>query len=120
MNAPPPGPTCTACGAPAAVHWQRRLTEAEITQQQAIEQDRRREVALLADPAKPAPIFPPMPDFLDATTVAYGCTQHGISLDAASLIHQSACAAPPTCTCTPEAQPEPEPEPEPVQLPPGW
>jgi hypothetical protein len=95
-----------ACGGPAVVHWQRRLTEAEIAQQQAIEQDRRREVALLADPAKPAPIFPPMPDFLDATTVVYACAQHGISLDAASLIHQSACAAPPVCTCKPEAQPD--------------
>jgi hypothetical protein len=119
MNAPP-GPTCSACSAPAAVHWQRRLTDEEIARQQAIEQDRRREVVLLADPAKPAPLFPPMPDFLDATAVVFACAQHSISLDAASLIHQSACAAPPKCTCTPEAQPESEPQPEPPALPPGW
>jgi hypothetical protein len=115
-----PGPACVACGGPAVVHWQRCLTEAEIAQQQAIEQDRRREVALLADPALPPPIFPPMPDFLDATTPVYGCAQHGISLDAASHVHQATCAAPPVCDCKPEAAPDPEPEPAPVVLPAGW
>ena len=114
------GPACAACGAAAVVHWQRRLTADEIAQQQAIEQERRREIALLADPDQPPPLFPPMPDYLDAATVVYSCAQHSISLDAASLTHQATCSAPPACDCTPEAVPDPEPDPDPVILPAGW
>lgn len=114
----PAGPACTACSAPAVVHWQRRLNTDEITTQQAIEQDRRRAAALDADPAKPAPVLPPMPDFLDATTPVYGCMQHSISLDAASRTHQATCTAPPACTCTPEAPPQNETAP--IALPAGW
>lgn len=115
-----PGPTCAACGGPAVVHWQRRLTDTEITMQQAIEQDRRKEVALLADPDQPAPVFPPMPDFLDATTTIPACASHSISIDLAALVHAKDCAAPPKCTCTPEPTPQPDPDRAPVQLPPGW
>lgn len=113
----PGGPACRSCGAPAVVHWQRRLTEAEIAAEQKIEQDRRNETALLADSQLPAPVFPPMPDFLDATTVVFGCAQHAISIDAATRIHQAACTG---CDCTPEPAPPPDPEPETPALPPGW
>lgn len=114
------GPACGACGIPAVVHWQRRLTPAEIAVQQAIEQDRRDQTLLLADPQLPPPAFPPMPDFLDATRIVPACAQHSISLDAATLTHQATCAAPPTCDCTPEPPPQPTPDPPGPDLPPGW
>jgi hypothetical protein len=116
----PTGPTCAACGAPAVVNWQRRLTTAEITTQQAIEQARRDERLLLADPQLPTPDLGPMPDYLDATTTVVACAQHAISIDAATRIHQATCTAPPTCDCTPEQQPPQPPEPDPTPLPPGW
>jgi hypothetical protein len=118
--ATPPGPSCAACGAPAIVHWQRRLTDAEVTEQQDIEQARRWEIGLLADPDQPPPVFPPLPDFLDATTVVPACADHSISLELAALVHAKDCAAPPVCACTPEPTPDPEPQPEPAALPPGW
>lgn len=117
--ATPAGPPCGTCGTPAAVHWQRRLTTDEIAAQQKIEQDRRNDTLVLADPQLPAPVFPPMPDFLDATTTIYGCAQHAITLDQAVHTHTAGCTAPP-CNCTPEPLPKPAPEPPSVELPPGW
>lgn len=116
----PTGPSCRACGAPAVVHWQRRLLPDEIAAQQQIEQERRNDATLLADPQLPAPVFPPMAGFLDATAVVLACAEHGITLDAAAHVHQAACAAPPVCDCTPEPLPVPDPEPDPVELPAGW
>lgn len=116
----PTGPVCAGCGEPAVVHWQRRLTEAEIAAEQAIEQARRDARLLLADPQLPPPDFGPMPDYLDATTIVPACVKHAIALDAAAHIHQATCTAPPACDCTPEPLPEPEPEPPAPELPPGW
>lgn len=115
-----PGPTCASCGGPAVVHWERRLTDAEITAQQDAEKNRRWEVSLLADPDQPPPEFGPMPDFLDATVAVLACIAHAISLDTAALVHAKDCTAPPACTCTPEPAPQPAPPPEPAELPPGW
>ncbi|MET9222325.1 hypothetical protein ABZX65_26665 [Streptomyces sp. NPDC003300] len=121
----PTGPVCGLCGTPALVHWQRRLTGAEVAEQQAIEQGRRDEVVLLADPALPPPVFPPMPGFEDATRIVHGCIHHAITQDTAALTHQATCTAPteadlPGCNCTPETAPTPDPEPPTPQLPPGW
>jgi hypothetical protein len=120
LDITPAGPASAACGVPAVVHWQRRLTADEIAVQQQIEQDRRDQATLLADPQLPAPDFPPMPDFLDATTIVPACAQHSISIDAATLIHQATCGAPPVCDCTPEPIPPSDPEPTGPELPPGW
>lgn len=120
LSVAPVGPVCAACGVSAVVHWQRRLTADEIATQQQIEQDRRDQVALLADPQLPAPVVPPMPDYLDATRIVPACGQHAIDIDSATLIHQATCSAPPTCDCTPETPPQPAPEPPTPELPPGW
>jgi hypothetical protein len=116
----PTGPACAACGAPAVVHWQRRLNDDEIVTQQAIEQERRNDAALLADPDQPSPLVPPMPDFLDDTTIVHACADHSITIDQAALVHAKDCTAPPACTCTPEPPPKPDPDRAPVELPPGW
>lgn len=113
------GPACTRCGGPACVHWQRRLTDDEFADYLALEQHRRDQLTALADPQLPAPDYGPMPTPDGCTRVVYGCVQHAISLDAASLIHTKDCTAPP-CNCSPEPAPAPEPEPEPAQMPPGW
>jgi hypothetical protein len=122
-----PIPTCSAatCSDPAVVHWQRRLTPDEITQEQAREQDRRDRLIALADPQLPPPDFGPMPDCLTYTHTVYGCMRHAITRDAAALIHQAECTAPkpgdlPGCDCTPEPAPQPDPDPPAPQLPPGW
>lgn len=121
----PQGPACGLCGGPAVVHWQRRLTADEVAGEQAKEQARRDQAVLLADPDKPLPEFPPLPDCADYTRIVHGCTHHAITRDAASLIHQGACTAPaaadlPGCDCTPEAPPAPTPDPESAPLPDGW
>lgn len=121
----PTGPVCTACGDTAVVHWQRRLTPAEIAVEQAKEQSRRDEAVLLADPALPPPEFGPLPDCTDWTHIVHGCLAHYITRDAAARIHQAACTAPnpahtPGCDCTPEPLPPAPPEPPAAELPPGW
>ncbi|MGW2861942.1 hypothetical protein [Streptomyces sp. NPDC001205] len=115
----PTGPTCTLCGGPACVHWQRRLTDDEFADYLALEQSRRDQLTELSDSQLPTPNYGPMPLPADCTRAVYGCVNHAVSLDAASLIHEKTCTAPP-CNCTPEPVPKPEPEPQPQQLPPGW
>lgn len=123
------GPTCSAatCTDPAVVHWQRRLTPDEITQEQAREQDRRDRLTALADPQLPPPDFGPMPDCLDWTHAVYACMTHAIngSNNAGARIHEATCTAPdpadlPGCNCTPEPLPQPNPDPPAPQLPSGW
>lgn len=118
------GPTCSLCGGTAVVHWQRRLTSDEVAAAQAIEQARRDEAVILADPQLPPPVFGPLPTCADWTRTVHGCIRHYITMDAAVLVHQAACTAPaeadlPGCNCTPEAA-VPDPEPEPAPMPPGW
>ncbi|MEV5944230.1 hypothetical protein [Streptomyces sp. NPDC051994] len=115
----PAGPACTLCGAPACVHWQRRLTDAEFADYLALEQHRRDQLTELADPQLPPPDFGPMPAPGDCIRAVYACVDHAISLDAASLIHAKGCTAPP-CNCTPEPPPSPEPDPPAAQLPASW
>ncbi|MEU1800893.1 hypothetical protein [Streptomyces sp. NPDC019937] len=117
MPAPPEALTlqCTLGDAPAAVQWQRRLTDAEFQPILDAEQARRDEILLLADPTQPPPVFGPMPDPSDYTIAVYACAAHGISLDLAARIHQATCTAPavadlPGCNCSPEPTPEPTPE----------
>lgn len=120
---PTPAPltlTCGACGAPPLVHWQRRLTDDELAAYIGLEQVRREEQVLLADPQQAPPAFGPLPTEADVTRAVHACGQHAIGIDAAALIHTKTCAAPPTCTCTPEEPPEPEPLPGPPQLPASW
>lgn len=120
----PTGPACTLCGAPAVVHWQRRLTPDEVAAEQAIEQGRRDEADLLADPQKPLPPWPALPHCADWTRIVHGCKDHAISRDAAALVHQATCAAPgadlPGCDCEPEVVAEAQPEPVAAELPAGW
>lgn len=121
----PGGPACALCGDAAVVHWQRRLTPDEVAAVQQIEQDRRDQVLLLADPDKPLPEFGPLPDCADYTRAVHGCISHAITLDAAALVHQGACTAPaadglPGCDCTPEQPPQSDPGDEPAPLPEGW
>jgi hypothetical protein len=123
--AAPAGPVCTLCGKKAVVSWQRRLTPAEIAEAQALEQARRDQALLLADPQLPPPDFGPLPGCADWTRIVHGCATHGIEPDAAALIHQGDCTAPqvadlPGCDCTPEPTPQPALEPEPAPLPAGW
>ncbi len=115
----PAGPACRTCGEAPVVHWLRRLTTDEVAAEQAIEQARRDQALLLADPQQPAPDFGPLPDYLDATTPVYACAKHALALDQAALIHAHDCAAPP-CDCTPEPHPEPLAPPPAPELPPGW
>ena len=91
-----------ACGQPAVVQWSRRPTPDELDAIVGVEQDKRNEAVLLADPALPVPDFGPLPSSTMTTITLYACAGHAVSLDAASLVHTSACAAPPVCTCTPE------------------
>lgn len=119
------GSGCTLCGATARVQWLRRLTADEVAEQQALEQARRDEILLNADPQLPVPTFPPMPDFADAVRAVYGCVNHAVGQDAAALIHGADCTAPdpkvlPHCNCTPEPAPAPDVDPDPLPLPAGW
>lgn len=123
----PSGPSCAVCADQAVVHWLRRPTDAEHAAVVRVEQDRRAEVLLLADPQQPTPVFPPLPSADGMTVTVYACAGHAISMDAAALIHLSSCTAPndadlPGCDCTPEpATPEPANEPAPARaLPAHW
>lgn len=125
----PAGPTCSApgCTDPAVVHWQRRLTDTEIADEQAKEQARRDRLTELADPQLPPPDFGPLPDCGDWTHIVHGCMRHAIdgSDNAGARIHASGCTAPnpgdlPGCDCTPEPVPAPTPDPPAPELPPGW
>jgi hypothetical protein len=107
--------TCRACGELAAVQWKRRPTADELAEITAVEQSRRDEFLLLADPQQPAPEFPPMPTAADTIIAVYACAAHAIGLDLAALVHASDCTAPdpavvPRCSCTPEPPPPEDPE----------
>ncbi|SFF11681.1 hypothetical protein SAMN05216251_108229 [Actinacidiphila alni] len=117
----PPALTCGAgdCTGTVVVHWQRRLLPDEIAAQEAIEQDRRSTILTEADPQLPAPEFPPM-DFSDSTVIVHACAQHALSIDAAAVVHQATCAAPPACDCKPEPAPQPDPLTDPPAMPAGW
>lgn len=122
----PTGPTCAACGDEAVVHWRRRLTDDELAVHVRLEQERRDQALLLADPQLPAPVFPPLPTGEDDTRTIYTCGPHAITMDAAALIHQSSCTAPndadlPGCDCTPEAHAaDPTEDEAPSRLPAHW
>jgi hypothetical protein len=95
------------------VNWQRRATADEAAQVVAVEEERRAQLLLLADPQQPAPDFGPLPTADTMTCPVYACAAHAINLDAAALIHASTCTAPnpadlPGCNCTPQPQ-EPAP-----------
>ncbi|MGW0795910.1 hypothetical protein [Streptomyces sp. NPDC002692] len=121
----PQGPLCVQCGAPALVNWRRRLTDTEFADCLALERERRNEARLLADPQRTPPAELPLPTAEELTRIVYGCGTHAISLEAAALIHASACTAPneadlPGCDCTPE-QPVKEPlEGTAAELPAHW
>lgn len=120
----PAGPTCAACGDTAIVNWRRRLTDQELAEHVAVEESRREQALLLADPQLPPPTFPPLPTGDDTTRTIYSCGPHAITLDAAALVHAASCTAPneadlPDCDCTPEPHP-PEPEPAEGRLPAHW
>ncbi|MFE2486053.1 hypothetical protein ACFXGR_22685 [Streptomyces mirabilis] len=121
----PTGPLCTACGEPALVHWLRRLTDDELDEHIRIEQERREQALLLADPQLPPPVFPPLPTGEDFTRTVYSCGPHAISMDAAALVHASTCTAPneadlPGCDCTPEPAPAAPVEEAAAPLPDHW
>lgn len=122
--ASPDGPACTNCGGPAVVHWQRRLNPTEVAAAQAIEQGRRDQADLLADPQKPPALWPPLPTCDDWTNIVHSCWDHALIRDDRALIHQAACTAPgaelPGCDCTPETAAKAEPGPAAVELPDGW
>jgi hypothetical protein len=106
----PTGPACTLCGAPAVVNWRRRLTDDELDAHVALEQEKRDQRLLLADPQQPAPDYGPLPTAADCTAPVYACGPHAIAMDAAALVHAKGCTAPakadlPGCDCTPEALP---------------
>jgi len=121
----PSGPVCGTCGDTAVVNWRRRLTGDELAAHVRVEQERREQALLLADPQLPYPVFPPLPDGADDTRTVYACADHAITLDGAALIHASDCTAPNDagmhgCDCTPEPQPPAE-EPTPgLALPDHW
>lgn len=126
----PTGPSCAACGEPAIVQWRRRLTDTELAAHIALEQERRDQRRLLADPQLPPPDFGPLPQTGECTTPVFACRPHAIGMDAAALIHEAHCGAPFVgrtgalmygCDCTPEPHPkDPEPEPEAPPLPDHW
>lgn len=124
--ATPTGPTCDACGDTAVVNWRRRLTDRELAEHVRLEQERREQALLLADPQLPPPAFPPLPTGDDDTRTVYACGPHAITMDGAARIHAADCTAPNEggehgCDCTPEPAPKPTPEPEPaLALPDHW
>jgi hypothetical protein len=116
----PPPPDCYAsdCTTPSLVHWQRRLTPAEVEAAHQAEQQRR------DDRETPFPDGIPLPDPAEMSHLVHACGQHAIGIDAAALIHQKTCSGPdspalPACDCTPEKQPEPRVRPE-QQVPDHW
>lgn len=114
-------PQCASCDAEAVVQWLRRPTDAELDTRRGFEQARRDVITLLADPQLPAPEFGPLPTADDVTVSVYACAAHGLSLDAASMMHASVCTAPPVCTCQPEpAVGNPAVDIPAVVLPEGW
>lgn len=122
----PSGPRCGACAGPAVVQWQRRPTVEELAGLVAAEQARRAQALLLADRAKSAPSFGPLPAAADTVIAVFGCAEHAIHVEHAARVHEADCTAPrpdhlPTCDCEPEPHPEPEPRGGPmVTLPTGW
>jgi hypothetical protein len=103
------------------VNWRRRPTDDEHAAHITLEQERRDERLLLADPQQPAPVFPPLPTADTTTITVYACADHAISMEAASRIHQARCTAPfpgitggtepVKCDCTPEPHPTTTPDP---------
>lgn len=122
----PGGPYCATCPDRAVVNWRRRPTDDELAEVIAAEQSRRDQVLLLADPQLPTPEFGPLPTADGMTRTVYACGPHAITMDAATLIHQSSCTAPneadlPGCDCTPEAPPQGPAEEQPAStLPEHW
>lgn len=122
----PTGPFCATCPDRAVVNWRRRPTDDELAEVVAVEQSRRDHVLLLADPQLPAPEFGPLPTADGMTRTVYACGSHAITMDAAALVHASACTAPdeddlPGCDCTPEPHPADPPEEAPAStLPDHW
>lgn len=124
---PQSGPVCGACGDTAVVNWQRRLTDDELAEHVRLEQAKRDQTLLLADPQLSPPVFPPLPDGSNDALLLLACAQHAIDGGLAGLIHQKTCTAPNEigrwgCDCTPEPAPQaPTVEPEPVlALPTHW
>jgi hypothetical protein len=108
------------------VQWLRRPTDDEVTDVVQVEQSRRDQALLLADPRLPAPDFGPLPTGAGMTRTVYACGPHAIRLDSAALVHASSCTAPndtdlPDCDCTPEPVQQTPVEKEPaVRLPDHW
>lgn len=114
----------TGCTDKPLVHWQRRLTDAEVAAEHAREQGKRDARMLLRDTQKPAPDFGPLPDPASYSYLVHACGQHAIGMEAAALIHAGDCAGPdspalPDCGCTPEAPSAPAPRVE-QELPAHW
>jgi hypothetical protein len=96
------------------VQWQRRPTADEVAAVIAVEQARRDEALVNADPTRPAPVFGPLPTGEDTLIAVFGCGPHAINMDLAALVHAANCTAPnvanlPSCNCTPEPAPPPQP-----------
>lgn len=115
------GATCTA---DSLVHWQRRLTPAEVDVEHAREQAKRAGWLELRDIAQPAPDYGPLPDASTYSYLVHACGDHAIGMDAAALVHQADCPGPdserlPECGCDPEPLPTLSATPE-QQLPAHW
>lgn len=122
----PPPPDChaTGCTTPSLVHWQRRLTAAEVAVEHAREQGRRDARMILRDIQLPAPDFGPLPDPASYGYLVHACGDHAIGIDAAALIHRGDCSGPdstdlPDCDCEPETPAAPAPRVE-QELPAHW
>ncbi|MEU2426904.1 hypothetical protein ABZ619_38830 [Streptomyces sp. NPDC007851] len=116
---------CAACDQDAVVNWLRRLTDAEVAEVVAVEEERRAEILRHADQQLPPPEFGPLPTGDGMTRTVLACAQHAITLDAAALVHQKTCTAPdpavlPGCNCTPEASQPEAPPAVPDDLPDHW
>jgi hypothetical protein len=116
----PPPPTCyaTGCTADSLVHWQRRLTAAEVELAHRAEQQR------CDDREVPFPDGIPLSDPAEMSHLVHACGLHAIDMEAAALVHQGTCSGPdspalPECDCTPEQPPAPPARPE-QELPAHW